>query len=117
MQCDLYIQNQRNQLPLDRDQFRFIIANLTGKVREWATALWSQESPVLSSYNQFKQYVTDVFDHPAAGRDTGNQLVELKQYNRTAAEYALDFRVLAAGSGWSKPALLTVYRRGLSATL
>ncbi|KAL6488235.1 hypothetical protein MHYP_G00019760 [Metynnis hypsauchen] len=32
---------------------------------------------------------------------------------RSAAEYALEFRTLAAGSGWSEVALLTVYKRGL----
>ncbi|KAJ7997627.1 hypothetical protein DPEC_G00214090, partial [Dallia pectoralis] len=53
------------------------------------------------------------FDHPVSGRGVGDQLCELKQGNRTVADYALEFRTLAAGCGWSETALLTVYRRGL----
>ncbi|KAI4880093.1 hypothetical protein NFI96_008263 [Prochilodus magdalenae] len=54
-----------------------------------------------------------VFDHPMAGKDIGSLLCEIKQGNRSAAEYALEFRTLATGSGWSNPALHTVYKRGL----
>ncbi|KAI4878439.1 hypothetical protein NFI96_034385 [Prochilodus magdalenae] len=54
-----------------------------------------------------------VFDHPMAGKDIGSLLCEIKQGNRSAAEYALEFRTLATGSGWSNPALRTVYKRGL----
>jgi hypothetical protein len=36
-----------------------------------------------------------------------------QQWNQTAAEYALTFRTVTASGGWNKPALRTLFRRGL----
>ena len=55
------------------------------------------------------------FDHPAAGKEVGLLSCKLSQGIRSAAEYALDYRTHAAGSGWSAPALKTVFQRGLQA--
>ncbi|XP_052010139.1 uncharacterized protein LOC127662810 isoform X2 [Xyrauchen texanus] len=101
-------------LQTDCEKVHFVISLLSGKARQWATALWAVESPLLLSYSQFCHQIAVVFDHPAAGRDVGSRLMFLKQASRTAAAYALDFCTLAAGSGWSDPALLTVYRLGLN---
>ncbi|KAL6471748.1 hypothetical protein MHYP_G00203980 [Metynnis hypsauchen] len=54
-----------------------------------------------------------VFNHPLTGRDVGNSLCDINQEKRSAAEYALEFRTLVAGSDWSEVALLMVYNRGL----
>ncbi|XP_051951303.1 protein LDOC1-like [Xyrauchen texanus] len=114
MQCSVYMK-YHPLLRSDSERIHFLISLLTGKARRWATALWTADSPLLTSYEQFCHQIAVVFDHPAAGRDVGSRLVFLA--SRTAADYALDFRTLAAGSGWSDPALLTVYRLGLSSQL
>ncbi len=43
--------------------------------------------------------------------------MDLKQGNRTTADYAIEFRTLAAQSGWNEIALKTVFKRGLNAKL
>ncbi len=42
----------------------------------------------------------EVFEHPAEGRGAGEQLLALSQGRRTAADYALSFRTLAAQTTW-----------------
>uniref|UniRef100_A0A3B1IBQ3 Gypsy retrotransposon integrase-like protein 1 n=1 Tax=Astyanax mexicanus TaxID=7994 RepID=A0A3B1IBQ3_ASTMX len=113
MQCTLYINHHPAQFQSEVDKIHFVLSLLTGRAKEWATALWTNNSDVLHSESRFYALFKSVFDHPAAGRDVGSLLCDLKQGSKSAAEYALEFRTLAAGSGWSEPALLTMYRRGL----
>uniref|UniRef100_A0A6Q2Y968 Gypsy retrotransposon integrase-like protein 1 n=1 Tax=Esox lucius TaxID=8010 RepID=A0A6Q2Y968_ESOLU len=117
MQCSKYIAYHPGQFSRDQNKVDFVISLLTDKALDWATALWSANSPELGSEAQFLALFREVFDHPVSGRNVGDQLVEIRQGTRTAAAYALEFRTLAAGSGWSEAALLTVYRRGLNREL
>ena len=55
-----------------------------------------------------------VFDHPPKGRASGERLYHLRQETRSAQEFALEFRTLAAGAGWSDRALIAQYRCSLS---
>ncbi|KAJ7997583.1 hypothetical protein DPEC_G00230520 [Dallia pectoralis] len=113
LQAALYMSHNRAMFSDDRSRVDFTISLLTGRALDWATALWAADVPELNSEAQFKTLFREVFDHPVSGRGVGDQLCELKQGNRTVADYALEFRTLAAGCGWSETALLTVYRRGL----
>ncbi|KAI2645859.1 hypothetical protein H4Q32_025186 [Labeo rohita] len=45
--------------------------------------------------------------------DAGEQIMALRQGRRTAADYALSFRTLAAQSGWNDGPLKLHYRKGL----
>lgn len=45
------------------------------------------------------------------------QLLHLCQGSRSAATFVIDFRTLAAQSGWDKTALKTVFREGLNQRL
>lgn len=58
----------------------------------------------------FNQFKAD-FDHLA---DLGTQLYEIQQGNGTAMAYAIAVQTIAAGRGWSKPALLTMCHRSHS---
>lgn len=107
MQCSMYLTRHQDKFPADIDRIHFVLSLLTGRVLEWATALWHQNNDVLKNEAQFHALFKEVFDHPAAGRDVGNRLCEIEQGKRSAADYALEFRTLAAGSGWNDAALLT----------
>ncbi len=45
------------------------------------------------------------------------QLLTLRQRTQSAAEYAIQFRTLAAGSGWNDEALIVCFENGLSEEL
>uniref|UniRef100_A0AAR2KLN8 CCHC-type domain-containing protein n=1 Tax=Pygocentrus nattereri TaxID=42514 RepID=A0AAR2KLN8_PYGNA len=114
MQCTLYITHNPSQFRLETDKVHFVISLLTGRAKEWATALWTVNSAILQSESRFLSQFKAVFDHSSTGKEVGSQICDLKQGTRSAADYALDFRMLAAGSGWGEPALKTMFMRGLS---
>lgn len=54
----------------------------------------------------------EVFDHSVQTREAASQLLTLKQGSRSVADYSIEFRVLAAGSGWNNSALRGVFFKG-----
>jgi len=60
------------------------------------------------------QQFHEVFDHPNEGKSAGDRLLELSQGRRTASEYALIFRTLAAQTMWVSDTLKVLFRKGLS---
>lgn len=56
----------------------------------------------------------EVFDHPHGGKGAGERLLAITQGRRTAAEYALEFRTLAAQTNWITDTLKTLFRKGLN---
>ena len=63
-----------------------------------------------SSYNFLFH---SVFDHPVEGREGGESVPRLRQGDRTASEFALEFRSIVASTGWNELSLVTVFRSGL----
>ncbi|KAK3544089.1 hypothetical protein QTP86_001255, partial [Hemibagrus guttatus] len=55
-----------------------------------------------------------VFGKPSWDSSVGEELCRLQQGKLTVLEYALQFRTLAAKSGWNEQALLAAYRQGLN---
>ncbi|KAJ8271735.1 hypothetical protein COCON_G00105940 [Conger conger] len=55
-----------------------------------------------------------VFDHPVRGREASNRLLSLRQGSAPVSSYAVDFRILAAQSGWDEVALQGVFLSGLT---
>lgn len=58
-----------------------------------------------------------VFEHPLQGKEAGSRHLSLCQGTSSASDYAIDFRILAAESGWDELALGGIFRRGLSEEL
>ena len=55
-----------------------------------------------------------MFDHPVAGQDAGSELLNIKQGSRTVSAYAIEFRTLAARTGWEDSVLCCIFRGGLT---
>ncbi|KAI4874718.1 hypothetical protein NFI96_007697 [Prochilodus magdalenae] len=109
LQCSLFFSNS----PPSSDSARisFVVSRLTGRALDWATAVWRSYGQ--ATYERFIQDFSEVFDHPNEGRSSGELLIRMRQGIRPVAEYALDFRIVAAGSGWNEPALVVAFRNGL----
>lgn len=67
----------------------------------------------IASYNHFIQLFRRVFNHSPEGKEVSGRLLTLKQGSRRAAEFALDFRTIAAESGWNESALKAVFPTGI----
>jgi hypothetical protein len=64
-------------------------------------------------YPELTRRFRAVFDHPPEGRALGERLFHLRQETRSAQDFALEFRTLAAGAGWNNRALMDHYRSSL----
>ncbi|KAK3544542.1 hypothetical protein QTP86_015846 [Hemibagrus guttatus] len=88
LQCSLVLEMQPHLYPTERSKVVFVITQL--------------------------QHFREVFGKPSWDSSVGEELCKLRQGKLTVTEYALQFRTLAAKSGWNEQALLATYRQGLS---
>ena len=112
--CSLTFDLQPSSYPTERSRVAFIITNLTGRAREWATAEWDQQSVICHSVMDFSGALRRVFDHRTPGREAARELLTLRQGNSRVADYAIRFRTLAVDSQWRDPSLSDAFLGGLS---
>ncbi|KAI2658554.1 Transposon Tf2-9 polyprotein [Labeo rohita] len=112
-----HVNQQPNLYSTDESKIAFICSLLTGRALEWATAVWDLGRPAFPSFATFLQSFKAVFQPNPESSEAGEQIMALKQGRRTAADYALDFRTLAAQSGWNDGPLKLHYRKGLNPDL
>ncbi|KAK3508689.1 hypothetical protein QTP70_004203 [Hemibagrus guttatus] len=114
LQCSLVLDMQAHLYPTEWSKVAFVITQLRGQALLWAESLWSQDSPVTQSYAGFVEHFKEVFRKPSWDSSVGEELCKLRQGKLMVTEYAIQFRTLAAKSGWNEQALLAAYRQGLS---
>ena len=55
-----------------------------------------------------------VFDHDVSGQEAAKRLLRLRQGASSVAEFSIQFRTLAAESGWNREALVSTFSHALS---
>ena len=94
IQCSKYIEHNPTNFAPNKSRW-ILLSLLTGKAMDWATAIWTADSTELGSETHFHTVFKEVFDHSPSGR---------QQEHNSAAEYALEFCTMAAGSGGNEAA-------------
>lgn len=94
-----------------------MMTSLSGKAIDWAAAVWETDVRFRRSFDYFIQQLREVFEYPAGGTDISIQILQMSQGNRTAAEYAIMFRTLAAQSGRNDVSLKAVFQQSLNTDL
>ncbi|KAI2663199.1 Transposon Tf2-6 polyprotein [Labeo rohita] len=117
LQCTLFVNQQPNLYASDESKIEFVCSLLTGKALEWATAVWDLGQSTYPTFATFLRSFKEVFQPTPESSEAGELIVSLRQGRRSAADYALDFRTLAAQSGWNDGPLKLHYRKGLNADL
>ena len=87
---------------------------LKGKARAWATALYKADGPACGSLRAFTKEMMKVFAPTVTDRMAAKKLLDLRQGNQSAADYAIQFRTLAAEGGWGEQALHATFYHGLA---
>ena len=113
-QCELIFQHNPSRYHSDNAKIAFIVSLLSGRALEWAVASLNYDALISSSYSHFVSEFRLVFDHPPDGSDSAARLHSICQGARSVAEFAVEFRILAAKSFWGDEALRSAFRRGLN---
>ncbi|KAK3523680.1 hypothetical protein QTP70_008614 [Hemibagrus guttatus] len=116
-QVEIFFMHQGNDFESEEKKCAFLMSLLTGKAIKWAAAVWETDHLFQTSYTYFVKQLRDVFEYPAGGKDVSTRLLQLSQGRRLAAEHAIEFRTLAAQSGWNDVALKAMFQRRLNIRL
>lgn len=116
-QCSLIFEQQPLTYSNDRAKICYLIGCLRGHALSWASAVWEKQTRICSSYPEFTAEMKQIFDHPVSGKEATKRLLSLRQGNRSVAELAIEFRTLAAESGWNDEALQGAFLNALSDTM
>ncbi|KAM9452535.1 uncharacterized protein ACWYII_047030 [Salvelinus alpinus] len=114
-QCDIVFSLQPNTYSSERARIAYVISLLTGRAREWGTAIWEARAECSDVYQNFKEEMIRVFDRSVFGKEASRGLASLCQGDRSITDYSIEFRTLAASSDWNEPALLARFLEGLHA--
>lgn len=117
LQCSLVFSQKPYTYTTDCSKIAFVMGLLRGRALAWASATWETTPTIRHNYNVFVGELRKVFDHPVQGKEAAKRLLSLRQASRSAAEYSIDFRTLAAEAGWDDVALQSVFINGLNEQL
>lgn len=117
LQCGFVFNQQPHTFSSDNARVAYTVGLLRGKALVWAEAWLSRRSADRVTYLFFIEEFKRVFNHPVYARDVVQRLLSLRQGATSAAEYAVDFQILATESGWGEEALKGIYRNSLSELL
>ena len=117
LQCSLALEMQPARFPTERSRMAYIVSLLTGRALQWAEGVWSHGGPMMDTLDSFLAHFTEVFGIPEGDSLNQAKLHAIRQGKSSVTDYALQFRTLAAASGWNEAALLTTFRQGLEPSL
>ena len=112
--CSLVFELQPSSFLSERSRVAYVITLLSGRAREWGTAVWDANAPECQTFTQFAQAMRGVFDRSVTGPAATHQLFRIRQGQRPVSDYAIEFRSLAASAGWGEGELHWAYFNGLS---
>lgn len=92
----------------------YVITHLTGRARLWGTAEFDRQTPACTSFDAFAEEMKKVFDLGSSAAEASQELMSIRQGNRTVAEYSIDFRTLARRSTWNEPAQTHAFLHSLA---
>ncbi|KAK7921945.1 hypothetical protein WMY93_008847 [Mugilogobius chulae] len=117
LQCFTVFSCQPRTFESDHSKVAFITGLLRGRALDWAEAVLDSGGIEHVSYAEFIEEFKKVFAHPNCAVNSTKGLLELNQGNKSVADYSIQFRIVAAESGWNETALRGVFWRGLSDTM
>lgn len=113
IQCEVIFSLQPLTYASDSAKVAFVISLLAGRAREWATSVWAAKAACCMEFSSFKAEFVKIFDRSALGKEASRLLAALRQGRRSVADFAIEFRTLAASSEWNDTALAARFTEGL----
>lgn len=113
-QVKMIFELQPSKFTTDRGKICFIGTLLSGAASTWFTPLFEEDSYLLTDLGAFLEEMELNFGDFDRETTAANQLQVLKQGNRSASEYAAEFRRICSDLSWGEGAFVDYFRRGLS---
>ncbi|KAI7799341.1 Pol polyprotein, partial [Triplophysa rosa] len=95
-QCALVFSLQPRHYATEEARVAFVLTLLTGRAREWGTAVWESQAPFCHSFTDFRAEMIRLFDRSAQGEQAAAQLSSLTQGRNSITDYSIKFQTLAA---------------------
>ncbi|KAI2657213.1 Retrotransposon-derived protein PEG10 [Labeo rohita] len=105
IQCEVVFSLQPQTYASDKSKVAYVISLQPGRARDWGAAIWDSCSLCCEDFKLFKAEMIKVFDRSVFGKEASRQLAALRQGKRSIADYAIEFKILAATSDWNPAAL------------
>lgn len=113
IQCEVIFSLQPLTYASDTARVAFVISLLAGRAREWATSVWDAKAACCKEFSSFKAEFIKIFDRSALGKEASRLLAALRQGRRSVADFAIEFRTLAASSKWNEAAQVARFTEAL----
>nr|XP_054599305.1 uncharacterized protein LOC129163965 [Nothobranchius furzeri] len=112
--CQLTFERSPEAFVVDSVKISYIIGLLRGKALDWAEARSHDASFLRGSLSQFLTEFKQTFDHSESPAKIAKQLWNLRQGKQTVADFAIEFRTLAAVSSLDQGSLLGAFTQALN---
>jgi len=112
--CSMHFSLQPRTFEREESKVAFVLTLLTGQAALCGTAVWENKDPCCTSFQALAAEMKRVFDRAVAGKDAARLLAELRQGDRTVADYSIEFRALAAECRWNEEAQWDMFLHGLA---
>ncbi|XP_037837009.1 uncharacterized protein LOC119617914 [Kryptolebias marmoratus] len=117
LQCYLVFARSPQSFANGSAKIAYVIGLLLDKALGWAEAKYSFRAIQVTPFNQFIEDFEQTFGLKYTDTEITQKLWNLKQGSRSVAQFAIDFRTLAATSGWNESALKGVFIHSLQESL
>ena len=117
LQCNFVFDLQPSMFSTDAARVAYIATHTSGDALRWVQSFLCSNPGSRNNFATFEEEFRRVFDHPFAGQDAGSRLLHIKQGSRSVAAYAIEFRTLAASTGWADSTLRCIFQDGLTEAL
>uniref|UniRef100_A0A8C1MYK4 Gypsy retrotransposon integrase-like protein 1 n=1 Tax=Cyprinus carpio TaxID=7962 RepID=A0A8C1MYK4_CYPCA len=114
IQCEVVFSLQARTYASEVSKVAYVISLLSGRARDWGTAVWESQARCCSDFSSFKAEMIKTFDQSVFGKEASRLLARLQQGRRSVADYSVQFRTLAATCGWNTEALIARFLEGLN---
>ncbi|KAM4691851.1 monocarboxylate transporter 4-like [Rhinophrynus dorsalis] len=112
--CELLFAINPHTYSSDFIKVRTVIALLTEEPQAWGHHLLQNNSPVLASWNEFRNAMDALYDDPFRSSSAQASLRTLSQGRRPAEDYVTDFRRLSCDTNWKEATLFDQFRLALA---
>lgn len=117
LQCSLAFRRSPRSFPDDASKISFIVGLLKDRALRWAETIVDEENISSLLFDDFIELFKQTFC-PKLGEEVASKRIwDLRQGNKSVADFAVEFRTLGTAAGWNEPALKGAFQHALNEKL